>query len=50
MKPYVIGAILIWFTCGIIGAWMLGRQTIDLRMIAGGPVTLYEAFDKSADD
>nr|NUR37129.1 hypothetical protein [Sphingomonas sp.] len=45
MKPYVIGAIVIWFLCGIVGAWMLGQQRVDLRTIAGGSVTVFEAFN-----
>jgi hypothetical protein len=46
MKPYIIGAIAIWFICGIVGAWMLGQQTVDVGTIAGGPMTLFKAFDK----
>lgn len=46
MKPYIIGAIIIWFVCGIVGAWMLGEQKLDIRTIAGGPVTLFKGFDR----
>jgi hypothetical protein len=46
VKPYVIGAIIIWFVCGIVGAWMLGQQKVDIRTIAGGPLTLVKGFEK----
>ena len=44
MKAFVIGAIILWFVCGVVGAWMLGQQRIDIRTIAGGPVTLVKGF------
>lgn len=46
MKPYILGAIIIWFVCGIVGAWMLGQQTVDVGTIAGGPITLVRAFNQ----
>jgi hypothetical protein len=49
MKTYVIGAILIWFVCGIVGAWMLGQQSFNLKTVAGGPATLVKGFTKPAD-
>lgn len=50
MKPYIIGAICIWFICGFVGAWMLGQQRIDVPTIAGGPITLMNAFNKPVDE
>ncbi len=46
MKPYIIGAIIIWFVCGIVGAIMLGQQRVDIPTIAGGPMTLWAGFNK----
>jgi hypothetical protein len=46
MKPYVIGGIVVWIVCGITGAWLLGQQRVDLRTIAGGPVTLWRGLNK----
>jgi hypothetical protein len=46
MKPYILGAIIVWFVCGIIGAVMLGQQRIDIATIAGGPLTLWNGFNK----
>jgi hypothetical protein len=46
MKPYVIGAICIWILCGIVGAGMLGQQRVEVRTIAGGPITLWNGFNK----
>jgi hypothetical protein len=50
MKPYIVGAIIVWFLCGIIGAWMLGQQRVDVGTIAGGPITLYKGFNKPVDN
>jgi hypothetical protein len=50
MKPYIIGAIIIWFAAGIIGAWMLGQQRVDVPTIIGGPITLYKAFNKPVEN
>lgn len=50
MKPYIIGAICIWFVCGIVGAWMLGQQRVDIGTICGGPITLFHAFNKPVDE
>lgn len=50
MKPYIIGAIIVWFVCGIAGAWLLGQQRVDVPTIAGGPITLFKAFNKPVDD
>jgi hypothetical protein len=49
MKPYIIGAIIIWLICGIVGAWMLGQDRVDIRTIAGGPVTLIKGFNNPVD-
>jgi hypothetical protein len=48
MKPYIIGAIIVWFVCGIVGAWMLGQQKLDIATIAGGPFTLARGFSQPA--
>jgi hypothetical protein len=49
VKPYIIGAICIWFICGIVGAWMLGQQRVDIDSIAGGALTLFKAFNRPVD-
>jgi hypothetical protein len=49
VKPYIIGAICIWFICGIVGAWMLGQQRVDIDSIAGGVLTLFKAFNRPVD-
>jgi len=49
MKPYIIGAIILWFVCGIVGAWLLGEQRVDIRTIAGGPITLFNGLNKPVD-
>jgi hypothetical protein len=35
MKPYIVGAICIWFLCGFAGAVLLGQQRVDIPTIAG---------------
>ena len=42
MKPYIIGAICVWFICGIAGAALLGQHRVDVPTIAGGPITLWK--------
>jgi hypothetical protein len=49
MKPYIFLAIGVWFTCGIIGAVMLGQQRIDIPTIAGGPIALWNGFNQPVD-
>lgn len=46
MKPYILGAICVWFTFGIVGAVMLGQQRVDIPTIAGGPITFWNGFNK----
>ena len=46
MKPYIIGAICVWFICGIAGAWLLGQQRVDVATIAGGPITFWNGLNK----
>lgn len=46
MKPYILGAICIWLVCGIIGSVMLGEQRVDVPKITGGPITLWQGFNK----
>jgi len=46
MKPYIMGAICVWFICGIVGAVMLGQQRVDVATIAGGPISLWNGFNK----
>jgi hypothetical protein len=49
MKPYIIGAIILWFVCGIAGACLLGQQRVDIPTIAGGPITLFNGLNKPVD-
>jgi hypothetical protein len=49
MKPYIIGAICVWFVCGIVGAAMLGQQRVDVRTISGGPITLWNGLNQPVD-
>ncbi|MFL6755584.1 MAG: hypothetical protein ACJ8EH_04810 [Sphingomicrobium sp.] len=49
MKPYILGAICVWFTFGIVGAVLLGQQSVDIRTIAGGPMTLWNGLNKPVD-
>jgi hypothetical protein len=50
MKPYILGAIIVWFVCGIVGAAMLGQQRVDIPTIAGGPIALWHGLNKPVDD
>jgi hypothetical protein len=45
MKPYILGAIAVWFICGIVGAVMLGQQHLDVPTIIGGPISLWNGFN-----
>lgn len=49
MKPYILGAISLWFACGITGAVMLGQQRVDVPTILGGPITLAHGFEQPVD-
>ena len=46
MKPYIYGAIIIWFVMGIAGAALLGQHKLDVPTIAGGPITLWHGLNK----
>jgi hypothetical protein len=50
MKPYILGAICIWFICGFAGAILLGQQRIDAPTIVGGPISLWQGLNKPVDD
>ena len=49
MKPYILGAIAICFVSGIVGAWMLGQQRVDVATIAGGPITFWNGLNAPVD-
>ena len=49
MKPYIIGAIIIWFSCGVIGEWLLGEQRVDVPALCGGPITLWNGLNAPVD-
>lgn len=49
MKPYIIGAICMWFVTGIAGAALLGHQRVDIPTIAGGPIALWNDLNKPVD-
>jgi len=49
MKPYIIGAICVWFLMGIVGAVLLGQQRVDVPTIIGGPMTLWNGLNKPLD-
>lgn len=46
MKPYILGAIIIWFVCGIVGAVLLGQQRVDVPTIVGGPMSLWKGLNQ----
>jgi hypothetical protein len=46
MKPYIIGAIIVWFVCGMAGAALLGQRHVDIPTITGGPMTLWNGLNK----
>ena len=45
MKPYILGAICVWFLCGFAGAYLLGQQRIDIPTISGGPIALWNGLN-----
>jgi hypothetical protein len=49
MKPYIIGAICVWFISGIAGAVMLGQTRVDIPTIAGGPITFWNGLNRPVD-
>lgn len=49
MKPYIVGAIIVWFLMGIAGAALLGEQRADIPTIAGGPIALWNGLNKPVD-
>jgi hypothetical protein len=46
MKLFIIGAIIVWFVCGIAGAFLLGQDRVDIPTIAGGPIALWNGLNK----
>jgi hypothetical protein len=46
MKTYIIGAIIVWLVCGVVGAVLLGQQRVDIPTIAGGPIALWNGLNK----
>jgi hypothetical protein len=50
LKPFILGAICLWFTCGIVGAVILGQQRVDIPTIAGGPIALWHGLNEPVDD
>jgi len=46
MKPFILGAIVVWFLFGVAGAVLLGQQHVDIRTIASGPVAFWTGLDK----
>ena len=49
MKPYIIGAIIVWFGCGFTGAALQHQQRIDIPTIAGGPIALWNGLSEPVD-
>lgn len=49
MRPYIVGAIIMWLLAGVAGAVLLGQQRVDIVTIAGGPVALWNGFNKPVD-
>ena len=50
MKPYIIGAICVWFLSGIAGAVLLGQQRVDIPTICGGPIALWNGLNAPVDN
>lgn len=50
MKPYILGAICVWFICGIAGAVLLHQQRVDIPTISGGPMALWKGLNAPTDD
>jgi hypothetical protein len=49
MKPYILGAIIVWFVAGIAGAVLLGQHRVEVSTIAGGPISLWSGLNKPVD-
>lgn len=49
MKPYILGAIAVWYLCGFTGAILLGQQRINVATINGGPISLWAGLNKPVD-
>jgi hypothetical protein len=45
MKPYILGAIAVWFLMGFSGAILLGQTRIDAPTIVSGPVALWDGIN-----
>src|SRR6476661_6206257 len=45
MKPYILGALAVWFLMGFTGAILLGQQRIDAPTIVSGPVALWDGIN-----
>ena len=50
MKPYILGAIILWFVAGVTGAFLLGQQRVDIPTIAGGPIALWNGLNAPVDN
>jgi hypothetical protein len=50
MKPYILGAIIVWFISGIAGAVLLGQQRVDVPTIIGGPISLWNGLNRPIDN
>jgi hypothetical protein len=50
MKPYIIGAICVWFVSGIAGAVLLGQERVDVPTICGGPISFWNGLNKPIDE
>ena len=50
MRPYILGAICVWFISGIAGAVLLGQDRVDVATICGGPITFWHGLNKPVDD
>ena len=46
MKPYILGASIVWFVMGIAGAVLLGQKRVDIPTISGGPIALWNGVNK----
>ena len=50
MKPYILGAIVVWFLCGFGGAVLLRQQRLDVPTIVGGPFSLWNGLNNPVSD
>jgi hypothetical protein len=50
MKPYILGAIIVWFLCGFGGAVLLRQQRLDVPTIVGGPFSLWNGLNSPVTD